>query len=254
MSQEQEIYWLIQEKYHGEVTPQTQKDIEKLKKGYPLAYLIGNQPFLNTTIDLSQHPLIPRVETEYWVNNLIQSLKKRHFPSIRGLDIFAGSGCIGIALLKNLPFITMDFAEKNKKFLKQIKINLQLNKISPSRYRIIASDVFQSLSDRYNLIVANPPYVSLSHKNLVQKEVIKFEPHSAVFAPDKGMFFIKKFINQLSSHLLLGGQAYLEFDSPQKEAITQLIKKQNQFQAHFFKDQYQQWRYVVIEYSTTESR
>ena len=253
MKFDKEISWLIQEKYHGEVTSQTQRDIKKLQKGYPLAYLIGNQPFLNTIIDLSQHPLIPRIETEYWINILIQALKKRKTKQIHCLDIFAGSGCLGIALLKNLPQIKVDFAEKNKKFLKQIEINLKLNHISPDRYSLIMSDVFHSVSSRYNLIVANPPYVPPSHKKLVQREVIKFEPLSAVFAPDKGMFFIKKFINQLPSHLLSGGQAYLEFDSWQKELINKFIQKQNIFTGHFFRDQYQRWRYVVIEYSTKES-
>lgn len=253
MNLDKEIAWLIEEKYQGKLTPQAKRDIQKLKNGYPLAYLIGNQPFLNTTIDLTEHPLIPRPETEYWTDLLIKSLKQQK-KSLYCLDIFAGSGCIGIALLKNLPQVKVDFAEENKQFVQQIKINLQLNHISPNRYHIFQSNIFQDISSRYNLILANPPYVSLNRKHLVQKEVIQFEPSEAVFASDNGMFFIKRFLSQLPQHLLPSGKAYLEFDSWQKELIQKFVQEQNIFIIHFFQDQYQQWRYGVIEYSTKGSR
>jgi len=65
---EQEIRWLLEEKYRGKLTPQAKRDIAKLKKGEHVDYLIGWKPFLNCTIDLRYKPLIPRVETEYWAD------------------------------------------------------------------------------------------------------------------------------------------------------------------------------------------
>ncbi len=252
MNKEQEIRWLLEEKYKGQLTSEAKKDIGKLKKGVPLDYLIGNKPFLNTIIDLRFHPLIPRPETEFWTEKLIQEIKKYPPQKTSTLDIFAGSGCIGIALLKNIPWLTVDFGEKSKKFIQQIKINLQLNHIAPARYHLIQSNIFQNIKKKYGIIVANPPYLSQGRKNLIQKEVLKFEPLSALFAQENGLFFIRQFINQVRHYLLPKGFFYLEFDSWQKEPIQKMLIRAGFAHSKFYYDQYHQWRYVRGEYSTRE--
>jgi len=244
MDIEREINWLLEEKYQGHLTKEAQKDIIKLKKGVPLDYLIGQREFLDAVIDLRKHPLIPRTETEYWTEKLIQRLKKHPRKKMSALDIFSGSGCIGIALLKNIPWIKVDFAEKNKKFIQQIETSLQLNHISKRRYNLIISNVFQKVNHQYDLIVANPPYLSRKNQNLIQKEVLKFEPSSALFAKENGLFFIQQFITSVKYYLRPQGIFYLEFDSCQKKKIEQLLKKSGLNNYHFQKDQYHRWRWV----------
>lgn len=252
---EKEIQWLLQEKYQGQLTPAAKRDIEKLRKGYPLDYLIGNKPFLNTIIDLHFRPLIPRVETEFWVSQLIQQLKKQspNKEKIQCLDIFAGSGCIGIALLKNIPWLNVDFGEKNAKFIQQIKVNLQLNNISKERYRVIKTNIFQNIKKKYNLIVANPPYISPRRKKSVQKEVLQYEPSSALFAKDNGLFFIQQVIKKGRKHLLSSGTLYLEFDSWQKISIEKILKKTGITHFNFYRDQYHRWRWLTVEHSPVAS-
>ena len=142
-----EIGWLLQERYQGRLTKAAKKDIARLKAGEPVDYLIGFVEFAGCKIDLSSKPLIPRPETEHWILLAIEEIKKyRSSPkrdlSIRCLDMFSGSGCIGIAVLKHIFQAHVDFAENEKKFLQQIQLNLKKNRISRKRFRVFQSNIF----------------------------------------------------------------------------------------------------------------
>ncbi|MDD5547829.1 MAG: peptide chain release factor N(5)-glutamine methyltransferase [Candidatus Pacebacteria bacterium] len=232
-------------------------DIKRLKAGEPLDYIIGWTPFLNCKIDLSQEPLIPRPETEYWTEQAIINIRQSlivNNKKISILDIFSGSGCVGIAILKNIPGVQVDFAEIDPKLIKQIKINLKLNKISLKRYKVIQSDIFQKVKGKlarpnplisgeggYDFILANPPYVP---GGKINRDVIKYEPKRALFGGKDGLDIIRKLLKQAPKHLNTGGQLWIEFSSEQKMAIEKLIK-QNNMKGEFYKDQYDRWRWVV---------
>jgi release factor glutamine methyltransferase len=165
------------------------------------------------------------------------------------LDIFSGSGCVGVAILANTQDCETkcDFADKEKNALSQIKINLKKNFIKPSRYKIIKSDVFKNIKDKYDFIFANPPYIPTTRKNKIQKSVLKYEPKKALFGGKDGLAFIKKFLSQAKSHLNPGGKIYMEFDYIQKRDIEKMIKKYNYNDYEFHKDQYGKWRWVMIK-------
>lgn len=237
-----QLYQLAKDKYKFKITRRWLSDIKRLQNGEPLDYIIGWRPFLNCRIDLSYRPLIPRPETEYWTEKLISQLKtgKRE---VKVLDIFAGSGCIGVAILKNIKKVKVDFADNDKLALKQIRKNLKINHLAAGRYRVISSDVFKNLNGKYDIIAANPPYIAFSRKNKVAKEVLRFEPHQAIFAGRKGLFYIEKIFKQAESYLKPKGEIWLEFDAPQKPAITKIARHYG-YQCDFFKDQFNRWRYL----------
>lgn len=241
---------MLKEKYNGKPTKQFYKDLERLRAGEPIDYVIGftefGVPFGSCKIDLSKKPLIPRPETEYWVGKLIEDILGHSDRPLRCLDLFTGSGCVGIAVLKKTQVLLCDMADSQENCLKQIKINVVLNKVNKRRYRIIKSNVFSNITNKYDYIFANPPYIPTTRKNKIQKSVFKFEPQKALFGGADGLFYIRKFLKQANKYLNINGKIFMEFDPPQKKEIEKLIKQYNYKNYEFHKDQFNRWRWVEI--------
>jgi release factor glutamine methyltransferase len=218
--------------------------VKRLESGEPIDYLIGFFDFLGCKIDLSFRPLIPRTETEWWIEKAIQNFG-HPMSKYKILDIFSGSGCIGIALLKHLPNAHVDFGEKEPAFVAQIEKNITLNNIDPKRAQVFTSDVFSNIPEKkYDYIFANPPYISRKKIEAVQKSVLDHEPDGALFAEDDGLFYIKKLLTEAPQFLAPNGKLFVEFDSWQKEEIEKLVAP-SPFRAEFWKDQFDRWRVAV---------
>lgn len=250
---EKETQWLLCDKYHNKKTTGFFKDMKKLEKGEPIDYLIGWKPFLNCKIDLRFRPLSPRLETEYWIEKVIRAMKSSYSAKLvdsenktKVLDLCAGSGCIGIAVLKNIKNSHVVFGELDKTLIQQIRINLKLNKIFRDKYQLVQSNLFKDIKGKFDFILTNPPYVALKRKNKVQKSVLQYEPHLALFGRKDGLFLIKKILKQAPKYLNENGKIWLEFDSFQKPAIAKLLKKLKYKDWKFFKDQFGKWRLVKI--------
>ena len=203
--------------------------------------------FLNCKIDLSKWNFRPRTETAFWVRHSLKDLKHTKNGSPRVLDIFTGSGCIGIAVLKNIKNSRVDFVDIDKKAIEQIKINLKLNKISSKRYKIYQSDLFEKLkNDKYDYIFANPPYVAEERIGEVQSSVLAHEPKRALFGGKRGLDIIAKFLKDAKKYLKPSGIIFLEFDPLQKIDIDIILKKEEYKRYKFSKDQFNKLRWVKI--------
>jgi release factor glutamine methyltransferase len=231
---------LLQEKYQGTPTAEFEKDKERLDNGEPLAYVIGHIPFCNTVIYLDSKPLIPRVESEYWIE---QALKETDEAPKKVLDIFAGSGAIGIAWANARPQDSVTFAELDETHLATIKKNIEVNNISNS-VEFIQSDVFKDIEGNFDIILANPPYIPKDRD--LPKGVINFEPLIALFAGEDGLIYIRQLIEGLSEHLKKGGVLYLEHDNTQADEIVELFS--TSFTVESRTDQYGVSRYTVAHY------
>jgi release factor glutamine methyltransferase len=262
-----EIQWILKEKYNGKPSKEFKKDVKRFEKGEPLDYIIGFKEFLGCKIDLSKKPLIPRPETEYWTAKAVEEIKialamkksaedvkstvnrswGRENYELKALDIFAGSGCVGIAILANVENLLCDFSDIDKNNLKQIKINLDKNFVDQKKYKVIQSDIFSKIKNKYDFIFANPPYIPTKNKSKIQKSVLKYEPKKALFGGADGMKFINKFLKDAKKHLNEGGKIFMEFDPPQKNKIEKLLKKYKYASWQFNKDQYGKLRWVVIK-------
>ena len=216
----------------------------------PIEYERGYTKFLNCKIDLRNRVFIPRIETEFWVARAIKTIRTSNIEhrTLKVLDIFAGSGCIGISILKNVKNLLVDFADIDKKAIEQIKINLKLNKIPSQRYRIYQSNLFEKIKNKnYNYIFANPPYVAKERIKDVQLSVLKYEPKTSFLAGKKGFFYIKKFLKEAKRFMKPGGIIYLEIDPQQKDEIKKIFKKEGYNKFKFSRDQFKKHRFVKIE-------
>lgn len=258
MRMKKEIGCLLKEKYKGIETAEFKKDVSRLKNGEPLDYVIGFTEFLGCKIDLSKKPLIPRPETEFWVGEVIRQISNffhdREKYEKRVLDVFSGSGCVGISIMRHIKNANVIFAEKDKNCISQIKINCQINnrlirtnKPMMKRFKIIQSDIFSDVRGNFDYIFANPPYIPETRRGKVQKSVLKYEPQKALFAGQDGLFYIKKFLKDAGKFLKEGGKIYMEFDRAQKNQINKLLKLYKYQKWEFHRDQYGKWRYLIVQ-------
>lgn len=221
--------------------------MDKTGSDLPEEYEKGYAMFLGCRIDLSKHPLIPRPEPEFWTARAIADLER-----IRGmitvLDIFSGSGCIGVAVAKKLLNANVDFSDIDSNAIEQIKINLKINGIEKKRTNIFRSDIFSSIPSekRYDAILANPPYIDPARIGEVQKSVLDHEPHAALFSGNGGLEVIDKFLRQAKSFLNPKGFIYLEFDASQRRAINCLTKSVGYALINIHKDQFGRVRFAKI--------
>jgi len=212
------------------------------------------EKFLNIKINLSQFYVLPRAETKFWVKKVIKEIEtknkklKTKYRRLLVLDLFSGTGFIGIAILKDCPEFCrrVDFGDIDKKALQQIKINLKLNKISLKRVKIIQTDIFSGIKGKYDLILANPPYVAKERLGEVQLSVKKYEPKTAWYGKKGGLFYIEKFLSKAKNFLKENGIIYLEIDTQQKKYIEDLLRRYEYPKFTFGKDQFGKYRWVKI--------
>ena len=261
MNIDKEIYFIFKDKYGGKWNPKFLDDVRRLKSGEPTDYIINWTPFLDCKIDLRYRPLIPRTETEFWTERFIHKLKTKNLKlkTLKILDIFSGSGAIGIAILKHIKNSKVDFAELDKNALKQIRLNLKINKIRPNRARVIYSNILENIKTKYDYILANPPYIATNNKKRVAKGVLKYEPQMALWGGKDGLDIVRIFLkdaprclgnpslsSKSSGHTFVP-QVWMEFDPGQKEKLHKLLVANRYKLFTFHKDQFKRWRYLIIE-------
>ncbi len=247
----QEERWLLEEKYGGEKSAGFFTDVERLAFGEPLGYVIGHVPFLDCTIYLDSHPLIPRAETEYWTEKAITEIKNYVGiyvdTYVDVLDLCAGSGAVGVAVAKALPEGRVDFSEIDPHHLPTVKKNLSMNqKVSERKPNVFTSDLFAGLppEKQYDFILSNPPYIDPA-LDRTEKAVKDFEPHLALYGGNDGMTIIKKIITDAPKYLKPKGQLWLEHEPEQSQLIKEFATKNN-FAVTTHKDQYDLERYSVL--------
>lgn len=230
---DRESRWLLEEKHHGVESDAYKRDLERLAQGEPLGYVIGWVPFFHTKIHLDSKPLIPRSETEYWVEKAISEIQAKGIEKPRILDLCAGSGCIGIAVLKAIPDAIVDFVEIDPAHHETVRKNIRENGINENRARIFGGDLFEQVSGTYDAVLTNPPYINPKEIDGVQKSVLDFEPEQALFGGIDGIECIEKILRDVPQFLKPGGILYLEHEPEQEKMIRELLPGITSYQDQF---------------------
>jgi release factor glutamine methyltransferase len=205
---------LAEEKYGGDaLAPGFAEDRARLASGEPLAYVIGWQPFLGLRIYLDSKPLIPRPETEWWTEELIAHLRGRFGDQpFALLDLCAGSGAVGCAVLAALPAARVSFGELEARHAETIRKNIRESGLEEARADIRTGDLFGPFAEgRFDAIAANPPYIPLGRA--LDEGVLAHEPHEALFAGADGLGVIERVAAGAPAHLAAGGELWVECDA-----------------------------------------
>ena len=177
---------------------------------YPIDYLINKKNFYGKDFYVDENVLIPRPETEELVDWLINdNIDIKDQKNV--IDLCSGSGCIGISLDINNKYLNVTLSDVSTNALKVCKIN---KKNLNSNVNIIQLDLnLISTSDKeYDIIISNPPYISLDESNQLGKNV-KYEPDIALFTPkDKPLYFYEKILEFATTNLSKNGIIYLEIN------------------------------------------
>ncbi len=193
--------------------------LAKLHEGYPVQYIIGNVDFFGCNLKVNEDVLIPRFETEYLVEKTLNYLKKLNINNPLILEIGTGSGCISIALKKNIE-CSIKAIDISSKALKVAKENASLNNV---QINFLASSIEKYEDEaKYDLIISNPPYVPY---NSLVDEKIKYEPKEAIYAPDNGLYFYKVILEKVSHNLKNSYLIALEIGDKEGDKIKKLVNK-----------------------------
>jgi len=185
--------------------------IEQLKQNKPIQYIFGETDFYDLEFYVNEHVLIPRPETEELVDWIIKETVDKY---VTILDIGTGSGCIAITLSKNLDNPIIEAIDISKKALIVAKNNAKKysQKINYKRLDILNLRHQKKLG-KYDLIVSNPPYVTVSDKKEIHKNVIDYEPHDALFISDNNPLVFFEVISKFAKgHLNKNGKLFFEIN------------------------------------------
>ena len=210
-----------------------EKYTQKLTQQIPIQYILGEAHFYGLKFKVNEHVLIPRPETEELVQLVIQHSKNKRFQI---LDIGTGSGCIPIALKKNLSQAKISAIDISDDALEIAKQNALLNKVEIDFFIDDALNLNTVNYNLYDVIVSNPPYISVSEMKNMDNQVTKHEPHLALFVDDENPLI---FYDKISDFALtnLKKEGFLFFEINQDLAFeTQTLLLKKGFEAEILKD------------------
>ena len=209
--------------------------IEKhIKEDVPLSHLVGFEYFYDRKFKVTKDVLSPRMETEELIYRVVEYVKSTKKNNLKILDLCTGSGIIAITLKKELSQFSIDVvaSDISEEAIKVAKENAQVH---DATIKFIQSDIFDNIADKFDIIVSNPPYIDRKDEVTMQDNVLKYDPHLALFAEEEGMYFYRKIIEQANDYLNENGVIFFEIGYDQKDKIIKLADL-NGYSAEVYKD------------------
>jgi release factor glutamine methyltransferase len=201
-------------------------------RGVPAQYITGHQEFWGMDLIVSPAVLIPRPETEHVIETVLDLVGRAPTPAspLRIVDVGTGSGCISLALAKELPQAEIHATDISPAALEVARANAARHQLE-SRIHFHQADLLAEFEHNYfDFVVSNPPYVGESEEDQVQLEVRKFEPRTAVFAGHTGTEVIARLIPQAHAALKPGGWLVMEISGTIVEEVKRLLGDWNDVQ------------------------
>mgnify|MGYP003289336115 CR=1 FL=1 len=215
-------------------------------KGEPLYYILKEAPFYGKTFSINSKVLIPRNETEELVLYIINYVKRNKLDNVTILDVGTGSGCIAVTLNLEIKDSKVTGVDISNDALEVAKMN---NDKLNGKVTFYKSDCFDEVIKRketYQIIVSNPPYID--RDSFVEKSVLDYEPHLALFADNKGLAVLERLIKDIDKVLEKNGLAIFEISPEQEENLKNFAQKYiPSYQIEFVKDINNFVRFMILK-------
>lgn len=209
--------------------------LEKRVSNIPFAYIVGHKEFMKLDFIVNENVLIPRADTEILVEEALKCNRKKI------LDMCTGSGCIAVSLAYYLENADVTAADISFEALKIARKNAMINEVN---VEFIESDLFSDITEKYDMIVSNPPYIRREAIKNLQLEVQK-EPNLALDGGDSGIEFYERIIPQAKEYLENDGVLILEIGYDQGECVKKMLEDNNYYRVKIIKDLDQNDRVVI---------
>ena len=209
--------------------------IERRSRHEPFQHIAGKQEFWGLDFVVSPAVMIPRTETELIVEAGIEILRKSENPKF--CEVGIGSGCISISILHDVPKASATGFDISPDALKIARLNAENNEVA-GRLKLIQSDIFSKIkgSDKFDLIVSNPPYIPVREMSGLQAEVRDFDPHIALTDGKDGLSIIQKIIKRSPKFLKPNGFLLMEMGFNQSNDVGQMFDQAIWEEVNFFPD------------------
>ncbi len=208
-----------EDKIEKHVLRELQLYIHQLMNGRPIQYIVNAQNFYGYHFYVDENVLIPQPDTEILVEEVIGIGQKKD-KSLKILDICTGSGAIAISIRKNLA-CTMYASDISESALEVARKNAVMNHAEIS---LMASDMFEKVDGKFDIIVSNPPYIETSTLENLSEEV-KNEPRIALDGGEDGLTFYRILIDEAREHLEKDGMLAVEIGFNQKEKVMRMFEE-----------------------------
>ncbi len=204
-----------------------------LNQNQPVQYILGHEEFMGLDFEVNTAVLIPRPETEELVQWILDDYGKSN--TLKIVDIGTGSGCIAISLKKNIPNASVDAIDISESALKTAQKNALKNK---TNVHFFQADILEHIfTERYDVIVSNPPYVMYKEKKEMNKNVLDYEPEKALFVGnDNPLLFYRRIIYLALHHLNNSGTLYFEINESLAEETLALFESEDWYKTELRKD------------------
>jgi release factor glutamine methyltransferase len=198
------------------------RDLLRINQAEPIQYILGETIFCDLNLHVNKSVLIPRPETEELVMQLISKYKDTKHLKI--LDICSGSGCIAISMAKYISGSLVYAIDWSREAIELSKKNASMHDVDVSFLRLNVLETRIEFSEKFDLMVSNPPYVLDSEKKQMHSNVLEFEPAMALFVNDQEpLIFYQNILEIASKNLIHGGALYFEINETKSNEMIQLM-------------------------------
>ena len=203
--------------------------------GEPLQYLLGEWEFYGMPFYIGKGVLIPRQDTETLVEAVINAAENYEHPKI--IDLCSGSGCIACAVAKYVKNADVYALEISERALGYLNKNIEKNKVSVkvTEADVLSEKLPSECDTLFDIIVSNPPYLTKSDMQSLQKEVT-FEPEMALFGGEDGLHFYREITRIWKNHLSTGGMLAFEIGMGQHDDVREIMNENNFGNIEFIED------------------